>query len=779
MNQSLKKLFRFALIAGGLFAGLVVLLLIVAAIIIPIKFPPEKVKAMAVEKLSETLKRQVSIGAARFNVLSGFDIKNLKIANRPGWSEKPFVTAKDISISYHLWPLLWGEVSLGEIRLKQPQILVERRGLNNFNFSDMMGAPMAQAAPAPAPKTSHKTKTKKKTKGKKKHPKSAWVPAPSQAPKVFSFFADSAWADTTSQTSNAGKPSKTTLLLSVDSLNIIQANLEYLDETVSPVQKAVANDLNVKFKNISLAGGKITFAIDTPFTFNKLTYKLGLSGSLRYFLASQSIKNLDLKGTVNDLGFNLAGDALNMTTNFAPTMDGEASLEMLKFSGLVPKSLSAMPKDLSISGPAKVDFHLAGTIQSGLELSGVADGTELTVRYKDLFVKTTKTPCKVDFKSTISQDGSYDLPSFKVVYAKWEVTGAYHNRKGSPWTCEVYSKSLPFAGLPEMVPKLKNTTIDGGGSLDLKLTQALSSAAPFKAYGKVVLRGISITLPQEPYLQNMNGPILLEGTIARIPLMTFKSFDGSGAMGVTVNYGAASLAYTYGFSLKNVDGQKAINASVDAYVTQNPADYKDKIFGTMNLAYSGSGRGTSGDQMIASQTGTGNYAIDKGKVKGFPLIKAINGLFKDKSDEVSFERITGTLAMKNKVFSYTVNNSGKVGTLKAVGAINTVDMTYSPDMKIQGDIKKEFLDQEALKGQMPAQYRDKANMMDLIADDNGNIPLDFRFTGSVKKTPGLDCLDLSRAIKNVLNHLAKAAEKSAGQAVQQGVKDLGKQLKLW
>src|ERR1035438_3769309 len=139
--------------------------------------------------------------------------------------------------------------------------------------------------------------------------------------------------------------------------------------------------------------------------------------SSRYFMSSNSVKGLNLTGDVNGLGFKLMGDAATMSENFTPNMDGEASLEMLKFSGLVPRSLASMPPGLALTGPARVDFHLGGSMNKGLELSGTADGSDLAIKYQDVSVKAAKTTCKVNFKSVASQNFSnYDLPSFSLLY---------------------------------------------------------------------------------------------------------------------------------------------------------------------------------------------------------------------------------------------------------------------------------------------------------------------------------------------------------------------------
>ena len=766
-KKPMNKFLKFILWTGVVIAGLFVLLLTAAAIIIPIKFPPEKLKAMATEQLAQALKHKVTIGSVHFNILSGFGIQDLVVANRPGWASTPLLQTADISISYHLFPLLWGQVSLGEIKLNQPQILVEKRGAGNFNFSDMTGSSPAVSAPAAAPAPT-KAKPKAKTKAKKKR-RAEFTP-PGETPVQTSFFADSAWAGTASSSSTS---SKIIQQLSVDSVNIVHAHLEYLDESVSPAQKLVADDLNVKIKNISLDGGKTTYSIDTPFTYEKITYKFSVGGSMRYFYESQSIKELVLKGDVNDQGFSLLGDVLNMTGNYSPTMDGETSLNMLKFFGLVPSSLYQMPQGLSLTGPAKVDFHLAGSRDSGLELSGTADGSELVIQYKDLFVKTDKTACKIDFKTVNNLNrGVYDVPSFKVVYGDWNVTGSFHYSANAPWSCKIHSDSLPFKGLPGMLLKLKNTTVDGSGSVDLSIVSSPGKSLPFLVNGQIGIKGVGITLPNEPYLQNMNGVIYCANNVIRIPMVTSKSFDGDVAMGVTLN--GPTEAYSYSFRLTNVDAQKAVDASIDAYAPTK-AEYKDKLSGRMNLAYAGYGKGFSGDAMMASQAGQGNYSLTDTKIMNVPAIKTVNSLLKDKSDEVHFDNTTGNLAMRNKVFSYTSSNIGKMGSVAVVGAIDVVKMTYAPDMQVKCNIKKDLVDTDAVLGVLPQSLRGFAKV-DYLADDNGNIPADVKFSGPVSENHY--SWDTTRIGNNVKKHLGSIVQQGLqSPGVQNTVQDLGNKLK--
>jgi hypothetical protein len=559
------------------------------------------------------------------------------------------------------------------------------------------------------------------------------------------------------------------LNLSVSGINIVHGKMVYLDETLKPSQRYDLKDLNCEVKNFSMTGGKFSFSLSTPLESNNLSYQFSMKGTGAYFASSQTLKGLDLAGTVNDLGFKLSGDAATMNDNFTPHMDGEASLDMLKFSGLVPRNLSSMPPGLSLTGPAKVDFHLGGSMKNGLELSGTADGSDLAIAYQDLFVKTAKTTCKVNFKSVIGQN-SYDLPSFSVLYQDWEVDGSFHHPPGAPWTCTVKSKALPLKGISDMVPKFKKVAFDGDMSINVSFAESKGKATPFTYNGQVAIKNVSITLPNEPYLQNLNSVIYLAGNSVRMPSATFQSFDGSGIAGVTVNLGSLPT-YGYAVSLKNVNGQKAIDASIDAYVTKNPADFKDKIDGTMNLAYAGSGKGFSGDAMMASQVGSGNYSIVNSKIMNLSIIKLINQFFKDNSQDMKFDEITGNLGMKNKVFSFTANTTGNVGTIRVTDGINVVEMAYSPNMLIQCDIKKEFINSDKITSNLPGTIRDQVKNVDALADGNGNVPIDIKATGPVKDN------NFSYDWTRLLNNVTKKLKDAAKALIQNKVQDLGGQLK--
>lgn len=766
MNPFLK----FVLIAVAAVAVLFAVLLGAVAVIVPIKFPPEKLKAMATQQLSDSLKRKVTIGDVHFSVFSGFDISDLKITNRPGWAETPFVTAKDISISYHLIPLIWGELTsgatnLGEIRLNEPQILVEKRAGGQFNFSDITGGASTSAVPPPAAKPAAKGKAKPKKKAKKH----AALPVPVDPPATSSFFVDQAWAE-----SPASAPAaKSGPAVSVDGIDILHGKIVYKDESVSPAQQSIISDLNFSVKNLSLTGGKTTFMVSTPFSVNNVTYQFASKGTLRYDQAGQSVKEAAIDGTLNDLGFRISGSADHLTDNFSPNMDGEASLDMLKLSGLVPKNLASMPSGLTMTGPAKVDFHLAGSKQKGLELSGTADASGLAITYKDLFVKQAKGACKLEFKSVVGPD-FYDLPSFKAVYGDWEFTGSFHYKNGSAYSFEMHSKDLPLSGLSTMVPRWKGLTVAGTVGVNMTVSEQLNQLKTLKVNGLFSVKGLDVSDAADGhFIPDLSGNFTLKSSPTHIPSVdmafNMNGFGGTLSSSVNLNMASPVLSYAYAINMKNVAAQPVVNAGVILYGDKAFDTYKNSFYGNANFDFKGTGSGTATEVIEKTMAASGNYNLQNGKLK-MAAIKTMNSYIGDNSDEVSFETISGTLAVKNRLINITCNTQGKVGKIQAAGGI-TMDGNYQPEMKVMCDIHKEFINSDAVKSKLPDALKGQWDV-NRAADSNGLVPIDFHLRGSVSKTPGLDCVDIGRLANNILHSYTKDAQNKAQDAGKSLIKGL-------
>src|SRR5690348_12792434 len=91
------------LIAGG---ALLVLLL-AAAVSIPLLVSPNRFRPMLESELSDALARQVRLGDLKLSIFGGsFEANDLSIADDPAYSKSPFVKAKSLGIGVEIWPLI-------------------------------------------------------------------------------------------------------------------------------------------------------------------------------------------------------------------------------------------------------------------------------------------------------------------------------------------------------------------------------------------------------------------------------------------------------------------------------------------------------------------------------------------------------------------------------------------------------------------------------------------------------------------------------------------------
>ena len=144
-----KHLWRtFIFAVAGLFvlAGL-------AAFIVPLFIPWDKVKAQAEQKVTVITHHRVTVGAIGFNIFKGIVIRDIRVENARGFSPDPLLSDQGAVVQYRLLPLLAGKVMIKAVVLEHPTLLVEKAADGTFNFSDMLPA----KSPVPANKPEAKS----------------------------------------------------------------------------------------------------------------------------------------------------------------------------------------------------------------------------------------------------------------------------------------------------------------------------------------------------------------------------------------------------------------------------------------------------------------------------------------------------------------------------------------------------------------------------------------------------------------------------------------------
>lgn len=134
--------------------GIVIAVLIVAAVALPFLVNVNSFRPQIESNLSSALGRPVKVGNLSLSILSGsVGADQLSIADDPKFSQAPFIQAKSLKVGVELMPLLFSkQLNITHIGIDHPEITLLRNRDGVWNFSSL-GNQSAQPAKA-AEKTS-------------------------------------------------------------------------------------------------------------------------------------------------------------------------------------------------------------------------------------------------------------------------------------------------------------------------------------------------------------------------------------------------------------------------------------------------------------------------------------------------------------------------------------------------------------------------------------------------------------------------------------------------
>jgi len=137
--------------------GIVVAVLIVAAIAIPFLVNVNSFRPQIESNLSSALGRPVKVGNLSLSILSGsVQADELSIGDDPKFSSAPFIQAKSLQVGVELMPLIFSkQLNVTELAIEHPEIalLRNREGVWNFSSLGNQTAGNQTAQPAKAAET--------------------------------------------------------------------------------------------------------------------------------------------------------------------------------------------------------------------------------------------------------------------------------------------------------------------------------------------------------------------------------------------------------------------------------------------------------------------------------------------------------------------------------------------------------------------------------------------------------------------------------------------------
>jgi AsmA protein len=136
--------------------GIVVAVLIVAAIAVPFLVNVNSFRPQIESNLSSALGRPVKVGNLSLSILSGsVEANQLSIADDPKFSSAPFIQAKSLKVGVELMPLIFSkQLNVTHLTIEHPEITLLRNREGVWNFSSLgnqSAGNQAAGSPATAP----------------------------------------------------------------------------------------------------------------------------------------------------------------------------------------------------------------------------------------------------------------------------------------------------------------------------------------------------------------------------------------------------------------------------------------------------------------------------------------------------------------------------------------------------------------------------------------------------------------------------------------------------
>lgn len=135
----------------ALYLGIVVAVLLLAAISLPFLIDANQFRPRVEAELTKALARSVTVGSLSLSILSGgVTADDLAVADNPAYSRAPFLHTKSLTLGVEMWPLLTSrKLNVTRLAIDQPEINLIQSAAGDWNFSTLGGKSKPAAPSAP------------------------------------------------------------------------------------------------------------------------------------------------------------------------------------------------------------------------------------------------------------------------------------------------------------------------------------------------------------------------------------------------------------------------------------------------------------------------------------------------------------------------------------------------------------------------------------------------------------------------------------------------------
>jgi len=394
---------------------LILLFLFVGGIVaLRIAFPPAKVKAILISKMSDALHRQVEIKSISIG-LRGLKVKGFKVSEKPSFEKGTFVEAGQFLIRPNLIPLLKKQISISEVTLVSPKINIIRRADGSFNFSDLIVKEVAEV---------------------KKEEK---VQPAKVKPMALSFL--------------------------VSKVSVSGGNVNFVDRTPQKLSADLKN-INLRVYGISLVS---PFVVEGSFDVEKEKLRGSLSFKGSIDIKEESIKLKESLVTIAGAGIGATGSVEKFMEpdklSFAVNIKSER-FALEKLSKIFPFS-----GNLLMAGEPDMNVDVSGNLKR-IGIKGNIGLRKVEVLFKDLFHKPAGVEGGMGIDIVLEDNNILKLNSISVALGgmKASASGKVAGLKGeiAP-NIKVALEKFDMKSLQELVPLAKDYGLAGmvGGETEI------------------------------------------------------------------------------------------------------------------------------------------------------------------------------------------------------------------------------------------------------------------------------------------------------------------------
>ena len=286
MKKFLKLCFKIAVV--------LVILAVAAFVALRVMFPPEKLKAMALEYAKTNLQREITFDDVSLNLV-GVTLDNFAISENTTFQNGTFAKADKLVVKIALKPLFQKRIEISTVQLDGLDINVVKNADGTFNFDTLIPASDPNAAPEET--------------------------TASDGSAAFVLLADKIAAN---NCSFSYKDLQTGMNAAINNLNLeinrfdmaepFDVNINFTTAFQQKNGPAVSVPLNIALRvflaNLDMANAYVTV---NDISASYKTVKFQLTGGVRDFTAPQ----MDLSGTLSGINNQIFSDFLPDLPNFA------------------------------------------------------------------------------------------------------------------------------------------------------------------------------------------------------------------------------------------------------------------------------------------------------------------------------------------------------------------------------------------------------------------------------------------------------------------------------